>query len=69
MKFEIVYDYGYEKDKKIRIDNCIGDLQAKMRLHEYLIRKHGKKNLVVKSCVEFNETFNRLFGDIWNTKM
>lgn len=68
MKLELVYDYGDKKDKKIRIENCLSELHAKMRLNEYLVKKQGRKRLVVKSCVEYN-MFNGLFDKIWNGEM
>jgi hypothetical protein len=53
------------KTHKIKIKNCLSDLHAKIRLGDYLKRKHSNfERLQVDSCHEESDLFN-LFGDIF----
>lgn len=68
MTFFITYNYGELKGKEMRVHNCKHRDDAKYRLHGYLIRKHGNKELDVISCVEekggVDDIFG-LFGDVF----
>ena len=64
MNFLIDYDYGTLKNKRTRVKNCVNELGAKMKLFNYLERKHGKAELVITSCYAEDGIFG-MFGDIF----
>jgi len=50
---------------KMKIKNCLSDLHAKVRLEDYLKRRHSNfERLQVDSCHEENDLF-KYFGDIF----
>ena len=65
MTFILTYNYGFLRDKKMRVRNCNSEDDAKYRLHGYLIRKHGRKNLEIVECVLEEENPLDIFGGIF----
>lgn len=64
MIFKITYTYNNKPYKPMRIRNCTSELHAKMRLSDYLEKKHGNGDLVITSCYAEDGIFN-MFGDIF----
>ena len=60
-------------DKEIKINNCLSELQAKIKLEDYLKRHYSNfKSLIVEEiCKDYSDlfnsnSFNNLWGDFGN---
>mgnify|MGYP005993009621 CR=1 FL=1 len=66
--FRIDYDYGHIRDKRIEVHNCINEFDAKCRLHDFLVKKHGTNKLIIHKCEEdIFKSFDGMFGNIFNS--
>jgi hypothetical protein len=55
--------------KEMKVKNCMSDLHAKIKLEEFLKKKHLKfKILVVESCREDIDDIFEQFGKIFDPK-
>lgn len=51
------------RNKKANVKNCLNELQAKMKLNEYLKQKHPDfKELVINTCTEDLFSVFGIFG-------
>lgn len=67
VKYEIIFDDGKTlKGKEIKIAKCLSELQAQIRLEDYLKRKYiNFKQLIVIECKQDVDDFLSQFGDIF----
>jgi hypothetical protein len=66
LKYEEHFNDGSVfKDKEIKINNCLSELHAKVKLEQYLKKKHSNFNkLVITSCrKDIMGNFNDVFGN------
>ena len=64
MDYLIDYEYGALKDKRMRVKNCVNEFEAKGKLHNYLVDKHGEGELVITQCYCEDDVFG-MFGDLF----
>ena len=69
IKYEILLQNGTKiSNKEIKINNCISEIEAQVKLEKYLIKKNPNfKQLIVHSCTEdILSAFDNMFGNIFD---
>lgn len=63
MTYTVYFD-GYTKDGKMKVENCMSELHAKIRLGDFLKRKYpNQTSIVIHSCkVDIIGQFRNIFG-------
>ena len=64
MNYLIDYSYGHLKDKRTRVKRCVNEFEAKGKLHNYLVKKHGEAKLIITQCYCEDGGFG-IFKDIF----
>lgn len=66
INYGIYFNNGDYESHKIKVKNCMSEIHSKIKLEEYLKKKHPNfKQLVVYSCVQDFLGVYDLFGKMY----